>query len=184
MTKITFSSILWLAIPAMFSGILNNLYRVVDQYMIKELGTEAQAAIGLARAQIAKGSDLDNLLVQILRDLWVLMAELATLPENRDKLEPETSLTTSNMVERLEEAIDEFSEKFEMPNEFIVPGQNPVAAHFDFARTVVRRAERAVLAIEAEDSNVMPYLNRLSDLMWIIARTQEKKSLTAKEKKE
>ena len=112
------------------------------------------------------------------------MAELATLPENRDKLEPETSLTTSHMVHRLEEAIDEFSEKFEMPNEFIVPGQNPVAAHFDFARTVVRRAERAVLAIEVEDSNVMPYLNRLSDLMWIIARTQEKKSLTAKEKKE
>ena len=112
------------------------------------------------------------------------MAELATLPENRNKLEPEISLTTSIMVKKLEEAIDEFSEKFQMPNEFIVPGQNPTAAHFDYARTVVRRAERAVLAIEAEESNVMPYLNRLSDLMWIIARTQEKKSLTAKEKKE
>ena len=57
------------------------------------------------------------------------MAELATLPENRDKLEPETSLTTSHMVHRLEEAIDEFSEKFEMPNEFIVPGQNLSLIH-------------------------------------------------------
>ena len=61
-------------------------------------------------------------------------------------------------------------------------GQNPVAAHFDYARTVVRRAERAVLAIEVEESNVMPYLNRLSDLMWIIARTQEKEIPNSKRK--
>ena len=71
-----------------------------------------------------------------------------------------------------------------MPNEFIVPGQNRSASYFDLARTVVRRAERAVLKIELEDSYVVPYLNRLSDLMWIIARTQEKITLTAREKEE
>ena len=145
---------------------------------------EAQAAIGLARAHISENSSLDKLLIDILRDLWVLMAELATLPENREKLEPETSLTTQEMVTKLEIAIDNYSDKFEMPKEFIVPGQNPSASHFDLARTVVRRAERAVLKIELEDSYVVPYLNRLSDLMWIIARTQEKITLTAREKEE
>ncbi len=142
---------------------------------------EAQAAIGVARAEVAHGTELDELLVDLMRDLWVLMAELATLPENRSKLEPGATLVTSDMVVALEGHIDAVSERFEPPTEFVVPGQNRTAAALDVARTVVRRAERdSLAAVEGVDSQVVPYLNRLSDLLWTLARWQEGTSLRAR----
>ena len=142
---------------------------------------EAQAAIGHARSQVERGSEIDSILVHVLRDLWVLMAELATLPENRDKLEDSVSLVTNTMVEDLEKYIDKTSEKFSAPTEFVIPGQNQTAAALDIARTVVRRAERSTLKIQIDDSFVGPYLNRLSDLMWMLARWQDQGSLSARE---
>lgn len=134
---------------------------------------EAQAAIGVARAHCEPGGELDALLVAVERDLWVLMAELATEPQHRTKLEARGQLVSSAMVEFLEHRIDEVSGRFEMPTEFVVPGQVPVAAWLDLARTVVRRAERESLAVDAAGSLVIPYLNRLSDLLWTLARWQE-----------
>tara|TARA_B100001741_G_scaffold281174_1_gene254819 strand:- start:4029 stop:4667 length:639 start_codon:yes stop_codon:yes gene_type:complete len=142
---------------------------------------EAQAAIGHARSQVERGSEIDSILVHVLRDLWVLMAELATLPENRDKLEDGVSLVTNTMVEDLEKYIDKTSVKFTAPTEFVIPGQNQTAAALDIARTVVRRAERSTLKIQIDDSFVGPYLNRLSDLMWMLARWQDQGSLSARE---
>ena len=101
---------------------------------------EAQAILGLTRAEAGKGSELDDMLVHIMRDLWVLMAELATLPENRHKLTAGKSLVTSEMVLKLEHMIDSLDEKFTPPTEFVVPGENKVAALLDVGRTVVRRA--------------------------------------------
>jgi cob(I)alamin adenosyltransferase len=134
---------------------------------------EAQAAIGVARADVPHGGDLDLMLIGLERDLWVLMAELATDPGNRGQLVPGESLVTSEMVSHVEELIDEIADWFEMPTEFVVPGQNRMAACLDVARTVVRRAERQCLAAAAEGSQVIPYLNRLSDLLWTLARWQE-----------
>ncbi len=134
---------------------------------------EAQAALGLARAEAAPGSELDEMLVALERDLYVLMAEVATLPENRPKLTPGTSLVTPEMVEALESRIDALSERTEMPAEFVVPGANRRAATLDLARTAVRRAERVASAEPIEGSQVAPYLNRLSDLVWTMARWQE-----------
>jgi len=138
---------------------------------------EAQAALGVARADAGRGSELDELLVGLERDLWVLMAEVATAPANREKLVPGATLVTPGMVARLESLIDDVSARFEAPREFVVPGQSPVAAALDVARTVVRRAERRTLAVAAEGSLVVPYLNRLSDLLWTLARWQENGSL-------
>ena len=138
---------------------------------------EAQAILGLVRAEAGKGTELDDMLVHICRDLWVLMAELATAPDNRSRLEPGASLVTPDMVERLERLIDEASERFDPPTEFVVPGQTVLSAHLDVARTVVRRAERSVLAAAAPGSSVGPYLNRLSDLLWTLARAEEGESL-------
>ena len=77
--------------------------------------------------------------------------------------------------------IDEISDRFEPPTEFVVPGESAVAAALDVARTVVRRAERAaVTARRGPDSWVVPYLNRLSDLLWTLARWQEGESLTTR----
>ena len=134
---------------------------------------EAQAALGLARAHGAGNLELDQMLTEIERDLYVLMAEVATAPENRRKLKEGVSLVTPVMVENLETRIDALSTRFEMPSEFVIPGQNLVAAVLDVARTVIRRAERLSVAYGLEGSLVTKYLNRLSDLVWTMARWQE-----------
>ena len=103
---------------------------------------EAQAVLGMARAEAGHGSELEPLLVAIMRDLYVLMAELATAPENRSKLTPAVTAMTPEMVAALETLIDAYTERFSPPTEFVVPGQTKVAALLDVARTVVRRAER------------------------------------------
>jgi cob(I)alamin adenosyltransferase len=132
---------------------------------------EAQAVIGLARAHA--GAELDEMLVPLLRDLWVLMAELATAPENRHKLEAGSTAVTQAMVDRLESEIDALDERFEPPKAFTVPGGNVASAWLDLARTVVRRAERHALTAAPAPSLVGPYLNRLSDLLWTMARWQD-----------
>ena len=138
---------------------------------------ETQAFIGLARS--VAGEELSTLLLKVERELWTLMAELACNPEKIGNLD-ENSRVTKEMVEGLEGMIDELSEKFEMPKEFVVPGEDEVSARLDVARTVCRRAERSAVGLELENSYVVPYLNRLSDLLWSAARWQEGESVTTK----
>jgi cob(I)alamin adenosyltransferase len=142
---------------------------------------EAQAVIGVARAEAEPGGELDGLLVGVEHDLWVLMAEVATAPANRRKLTAGKSLVTPEMISALETQIDELNTRFDMPTEFVVPGQNRVAALLDVARTVVRRGERLVVTVmSGQDSQVGPYLNRLSDLLWTMARWQEGEHLLSR----
>jgi cob(I)alamin adenosyltransferase len=143
---------------------------------------EAQSFIGLARAETGEGSELDRLLIEAERGLWVLMAELATAAENRPKLKPGKSLVTAEMVHRIGELTDDISGRFTLPDEFVVPGQNRLSASLDVARTVVRRAERSCVEAAAEGSRIVPYLNRLSSLLWALARWQEGESLPARSK--
>jgi cob(I)alamin adenosyltransferase len=139
---------------------------------------ESQAAIGLARSVLAGADpDLDSVLIGLSRDLWILMSELATAPENRGRLEEGSTKVSRSMIDDLEARIDEFSARFSPPSEFVVPGNDPVSAHLDLARTVVRRAERHALAAVHEDSLVVVYLNRLSDLLWTLARFAEGEAL-------
>ena len=90
------------------------------------------------------------------------------------RLDPDVSLVTSKMVERLERRIDDLVEERPLPETFIVPGANPASAALDVARSVVRRAERQVVALERAEREVNPevrrYLNRLSDLLFVLAR--------------
>lgn len=138
---------------------------------------EATSALGLARAEAEPGTELAEILVRLQRELFVVGAELATAPENRTKLTPEVSLVTAEMVTRLEPLIDELTGRYEPPTEFVLPGENRVAAALDLARTVVRRAERAAVAARRagwlDQSHVVPYLNRLADLVYTMARWQE-----------
>jgi cob(I)alamin adenosyltransferase len=146
-----------------------------DHILPEAYGTvdEAQAAIGLARAATERGSELDELLVAVERDLYVLMAELATQTENRSKLTDGQTRVTEAMVESLSERTDALAGRFEFPTEFVVPGQDELSARLDVARTVVRRAERRALPAAATDSHAVPYLNRLSSLLWTAARWVE-----------
>jgi cob(I)alamin adenosyltransferase len=138
---------------------------------------EAQSFLGVARAHAA--GELAEVLLEIERDLWILMAELATDPSKVDRLVDGQSRVTEAMVLHLDDVMATVNERFDPPTEFVVPGETTVAAHLDVARTVVRRAERAAVAALAEqDSWVVPYLNRLSDLVWTLARWQEGESRT------
>ena len=139
---------------------------------------EAQAAIGVARAEVLADPDespgeLADILLGLERDLWVLMAELATDPSHHDKLTDGQSRVTPEMVTSLEELIDEVSNSFEPPTEFVVPGQSRWRPRLDVARTVVRRAERDAIGRGRARLAGLAYLNRLSDLLWTLARWQE-----------
>jgi cob(I)alamin adenosyltransferase len=139
---------------------------------------EAVSALGVARAETEAGSELNTLLVRLQRELFVGGAELATAPDRRHLLEPAVSRVTPEMVEALEPIIDDVTTRFEAPREFVLPGENRVAAALDVARTVVRRAEREAVTATEEgwleaNSSVVPYLNRLADLVYTLARWQE-----------
>jgi len=142
---------------------------------------EAQAALGVARAEAAPGSEVNESLTALARELYVLMAEVATAPENRDKLTAGSTLVTDDMVEALERQIDDLLERFDMPSDFTIPGENRLSAALDLARTIVRRAERMAVAEPLDASLVVAYLNRLSDLLWAMARWQEGEHRLAKD---
>ncbi|MDP8959703.1 MAG: cob(I)yrinic acid a,c-diamide adenosyltransferase [Actinomycetota bacterium] len=136
---------------------------------------EAVATLGLARAEAA--GELAERLLALQRDLFVVAAELATGPENRHKLEEGVSRPTVEMVARLEGWIDEVEAEVGLPREFVVPGQARLPATLDLARTVIRRAERRAVdcatAGMLEGSQVIPYLNRLGDYVYMLARAAE-----------
>ena len=162
----------------LYGGRTTKASGVVDAYGTVD---EAQAFLGLARAEAEPGGELDALLVRLESDLYVLGAELATAPENRSKLTAGTTLVTAEMVSELEPIIDDLTDRFEMPREFVIPGQTRLGALLDVARTVVRRAERVTIAAgPADDSHAVAYLNRLSDLLWTMARWQEGGSLPSR----
>jgi cob(I)alamin adenosyltransferase len=146
-----------------------------DSPMMQVTGTvdEAQAAMGVARAEAVPGSELDELLTRLERELYVLMAEATTDPSHRAKLVGGKTLVTEDMVSSLEERIDDLIGRVSMPTEFVIPGANRASAALDLARTIVRRAERLLVSSPIEGSLVGQYLNRLSDLLWALARWAE-----------
>ncbi len=135
---------------------------------------EAVAALGVARAAAGSGEVADRILA-LQRDMFVVGADLATNPDQRSKLTPEVSLVTAGMVTALERLIDELVAAHPLPDRFIVPGANPSSAALDVARSTVRRAERRVVELENAGRTVNPdarrYLNRLSDLLFVLARS-------------
>jgi cob(I)alamin adenosyltransferase len=137
---------------------------------------EAVAALGMARVFIAD-SLLADLVLRLQRDLFVVGAERATATENSHKLRPGTTKVTAEMVDGLEEVIDDYVSRIRMPEEFIVPGESRGSSFLDFARTVIRRAERQTVAMDRAgllgDREAVRYLNRLADLVFVLARYEE-----------
>ena len=134
---------------------------------------EAVAHLGMARA-LSTNAALRAILLEVQRDLFVVGADLATNPDQRAKLRPGMSLVTGAMIENLERIIDQTVADHPLPQEFIVPGANPASAALDVSRTAVRRAERRAITLRDTGREVNPealrYLNRLSDLVFVLAR--------------
>ena len=130
---------------------------------------EANAVIGMARLH-AEG-EVDSMLARVQNDLFDLGADLA-VPDSGDG--PDSALRTSQgQVDRLEAEIDALNQRLAPLRSFILPGGSPCAAHLHLARTVVRRAERCLVALmqaEAVNPAALRYLNRLSDFLFVLAR--------------
>jgi cob(I)alamin adenosyltransferase len=143
---------------------------------------EAVSALGLARAAIGAITDrtearLADLILRLQRELFVVGAELATHTDRRERLTDGTTRVTAAMVEALELEIDDLELLVEQPKEFVLPGESMTGAALDLARTTVRRAERRCVALAdagaLPDSQVLPYLNRLADLLFVMARVAD-----------
>ena len=133
---------------------------------------ETNAAIGIVLAH-TEGARLGRLLRQVQADLFALGAELADV--RRTRRQQAKAAVTAAMIERLEKEIDVREEALPPLRAFVLPGGAPTAAFLHHARTVCRRAERSVVAL-ARSSQVEPltivYLNRLSDLLFVLARNE------------
>lgn len=133
---------------------------------------ELNSVLGLAVANGQLPDDLRRLILAIQNDLFDVGADLCVPPYEGEN--PETSLRViASQVESLERSIDAWNERLQPLNSFILPGGTPAAAHLHVARTVCRRAEIAVVAIPVEETinpQVICYLNRLSDLLFVLAR--------------
>lgn len=140
---------------------------------------EATSALGLARAATTDPK-VKDIIYQIQQELYLLMGELATPPENYEKM---GLRMTVEHVERLEKVEETLKQEVEIPNKFIIPGDTFDGAALDLARTVIRRAERKAVKLlhdgVIENREVVRYLNRLSDLIFILARYIEVKSSLA-----
>ena len=140
---------------------------------------EAVAALGLARAEATTDGqdDVAEMVLQLQRELFVLGAELATAPEDAGRLTAGVSLVTSEMAAALESKVDELTAAFEQPKDFIVPGNTRLGAALDVAGRVVRRAERSVDVLARDEpvrAEARAYINRLADLVWVLARYAER----------
>ncbi|MBA3523048.1 MAG: cob(I)yrinic acid a,c-diamide adenosyltransferase [Geodermatophilaceae bacterium] len=135
---------------------------------------EANSALGVALALGTLGEDLRAVLDSVQNDLFDVGADLST-PVSPDPAYPPLRITQA-YIDRLEAACDEHNDALRPLDSFILPGGTPAAALLHVARTVVRRAERSGWALVADDGpervNVLAvtYLNRLSDLLFILAR--------------
>ena len=110
--------------------------------------------------------------------MFTVGAELATTPGMQDRLESSFSAVTPEMVQQAERDIDELDSLIDLPPSFIIPGASAASGALDLARSIVRRAERRVVALDQEEplpnAEVLRYLNRLSDLMFVLARYEDR----------
>jgi cob(I)alamin adenosyltransferase len=145
-----------------------------DDPRIAALGDidEASSFLGLARAE--SGEDLAGLLLEMQRLLYRVMGDVA-MPK-------EENVVGEEDLRAVDAALEEWRAKTEIPREFVVPGESRLGALLDVARSVVRRAERSLVAAgyESEHPYALRVMNRLSDLLFVLARGADGKKTLSK----
>jgi cob(I)alamin adenosyltransferase len=160
-----------------------------DDLRTEAYGTldEAVAALGLARAELDLRRRLDvlppalaeieSLVLRIQRELFVAGAELAANPAAWDRLRDSVTKVSAEMVAGIDSVLADYETRIEFPAEFVVPGETRTSAALELARTILRRAERRAVTLEraglVPGRHLLPYLNRLADLLWVMARAAE-----------
>jgi cob(I)alamin adenosyltransferase len=157
-----------------FSGLLREGRTSKSDLVFETLGSidEASAALGMARS-ICKTVEAARV-IQIQRDLYGLMGEVASSPDHSSKFR----VMDAARVEWLESQTMQAASLVEVPREFIVPGDSPAGAAFDLARTVVRRAERRLVELfqrgDIQNPDILRYINRLSSLCFVLEQLENK----------
>jgi cob(I)alamin adenosyltransferase len=122
-------------------------------------------------------ASLSEIVLRVQRELFVVGAELATTPDAWDRLEDGRTRVSDAMVDGLTALLEDLERRIEMPREFVVPGETRTSAALELARTTIRRAERRTVALRRDGllpgTHLLPYLNRLADLVWVLARVAE-----------
>jgi cob(I)alamin adenosyltransferase len=160
-----------------------------DDLRAEAYGTidEAVAALGVARAELGIKDQyglltpalvgLEDLVLRLQRELFVVGAEMAVNPDAWERLEDGATRVDESMVSGLESVLAELEGHITMPREFVVPGETRLSAALEVARATVRRAERRAVTLGREGRIpggwLLPYLNRLADLLWVLARATE-----------
>lgn len=160
-----------------------------DDLRTEAYGTldETVAALGLARAELDVKRRLDALppalaeieplVLRIQRELFVAGAELAANPTAWDRLQDGTTRVSAAMVVGIETLLADYEARIEFPKEFVVAGETRTSAALELARTIVRRAERRAVTLHraglVPGPHLLAYLNRLADLLWVLARAAE-----------
>ena len=134
---------------------------------------EASSALGIARASATRPKTKE-IILSIQKDLLVLGAELATAPEDSEKY---SHRIQTDHVDRLERVIEDLQKDLAVGKEFIFPGETVASAAIDLGRTIVRRAERKAVRLLQEkiimNVEVLRFLNRLADVLFVLARYEE-----------
>jgi len=134
---------------------------------------ELNAALGLARAELQP--PMSDTLLSIQKELVGLMGELATLEEDMPRYVKDSfAVISAEMVARLDSLAKTLEANLPPFKDWVMPGANRSAAALDFARTICRRAEREVCALGVKNAQNIVYLNRLSDVLWLMARSLER----------
>jgi cob(I)alamin adenosyltransferase len=160
-----------------------------DDLRTEAYGTidEAVAALGMARAELELKRQLDvlppgldqiaTIILRIQRELFVAGAELAANPAAWDRLRDDATRVSAGMVAGIDALLEDYEARIAFPNEFVVPGETRTSAALELARTILRRAERRSVTLERAElvpgAHLLPYLNRLADLLWVLARAAE-----------
>ena len=157
------------------TGLQGNLRISKSHPRIISYGTvdEANAALGMVLSN-SIDDDIKKILIEIQNDLFLVGADLSN--PNLNDLKNRVSLSS---VEKLESYIDQFEEELPLLTNFILPGGNAAAAQIHYARTIIRRAETLVVQLSEKDeinSNCIRYLNRLSDLFFVLGRVVNKRN--------
>jgi cob(I)alamin adenosyltransferase len=136
---------------------------------------EASSTLGVARAA-TKNPNIKEIILSVQKDLLTMGAELSSQPEDIQKIGRRIE---AGDVQRLEKIIDELQENITLKNEFIYPGGTIISAQIDVARTIIRRAERKAARLKADglvnNDEIHKYLNRLADMLFVLARYEEQK---------
>jgi cob(I)alamin adenosyltransferase len=156
------------------TGLVRGPRRMKHDLRVSAFGTvdEANAALGLARLHTGAQPKLDAVLARVQNDLFDVGSDLAT--PGRDPLGTTSLRVTADQTAWLERQIDHYNAQLQPLDSFVLPGGTPLAAELHVARTIVRRAERLTVEVASIEQDInteaVKYLNRLSDLLFVLAR--------------